>query len=244
MIARLAALAVALALVVGLPTATRAEPAKTPKPKAVKLAEIAIVAPAQPIKPGKAVRLTVSGLTPDRLPACRVEYFPDEAVELWTAQTWGGEPFIVFTAEKAGKYKVWVNAHAAEGDSFCAAVLTVGTLPGPDPEPDPNPDPGPTPTPNKPAYVYLFYETGDATQQIGEMVAATSWTKAAEALGAKWLIADDDVAETRFPNAVKRARDTGLPALVLLDAKGAATVRKVQTAADILEALKQAAIRK
>lgn len=79
-------------------------------------------------------------------------------------------------------------------------------------------DPNPPPPPPEPvAYLFLIHESGDATPETADVVNSKDWKDAADAKKIRWIVVDDDNAETLLPEIVKAARTQGLPAIVWTD---------------------------
>lgn len=95
----------------------------------------------------------------------------------------------------------------------------------------------PVPTPDKPVALYLIYESKDLTPATTAVRDALPWKAAADKAGIRWLCFDQDEGAKKFPEATKRAKAVGLPAVVLLDAKGVPDVAKAPATPAAMEAL-------
>jgi hypothetical protein len=83
--------------------------------------------------------LTVKGATAAELPQSRLIYWPRKGCQVIPAVTWGGEPFILFTARQPGEYLLAVVIHSQDGDAYAELTITVGNPDPPPPPPDVNP---------------------------------------------------------------------------------------------------------
>ena len=72
-------------------------------------ASIILEGPAEPVKPGQYVQIYVRGLAEADLPKARATCTPMEGVFFLSAQTWGGQPFLLFSAQQPGKYTIAVT---------------------------------------------------------------------------------------------------------------------------------------
>ncbi len=111
-------------------------------------AELAIEGPNEVAAGSRPVRLNVQGATVPELIAggAKVVLYPRESAEVWDSATWGGEPYLLFVAEKPGKYLVAIAM--ARGGKLLYAEHQVLVKGGPNPNPPPSPPPpGPTPNP-------------------------------------------------------------------------------------------------
>jgi hypothetical protein len=72
---------------------------------------IELIGPTEPIKPGTYVQIVVRGLTEADLPKAKAACTPMEGIFFVAAKTWGGNPFLLFAAQKPGNYKIEVTLH-------------------------------------------------------------------------------------------------------------------------------------
>ena len=77
----------------------------------------------------------------------------------------------------------------------------------------------------------------DESRAVARVRDAMPWKKAADAAGIRWLCFDDDTGEKKLPNATKKARDHGLPAVVLIGKAGLAEAVKVPETPEGMENL-------
>jgi hypothetical protein len=110
--------------------------------------EIKIDAPTDYITPGKTVQIRISGLKEGDIAKSDITLWPEVGTTLIPARTWGGEPFILFSADRAGDYLLKIVVPTPEGLASAKAVIKVGKAPSPKPTPNPTPSPTPEPTPN------------------------------------------------------------------------------------------------
>jgi hypothetical protein len=131
----------------------------------------------------------------------------------------------------------YVSAGEVEGPIFYLLTRQdIGPIP-PVPVPPVPPVP-PTPTPIvKARAVYLIHESGDDGQPFAAIRNARAWKTECDKLGLQWLLFDKDSGAKKFPSATKRALDKGLPAVVILDKDGAATVEKCPATPEAMLAL-------
>jgi hypothetical protein len=73
--------------------------------------EVTLTAPSGPVDPKDFVQIMVSGLSDAELPAARVDWTPQDGVTLIPAKTWGGQPFLWFSARNKGTYKITVTVN-------------------------------------------------------------------------------------------------------------------------------------
>jgi hypothetical protein len=132
----------------------------------------------------------------------------------------------------------YVSAGEVEGPIFyLLARQDVGPIP-PVPTPPVPPVPPVPPTPIvKARAVYLIHESGDDGQPFAAIRNARAWKTECDKLGLQWLLFDKDSGAKKFPSATKRALDKGLPAVVILDKDGAATVEKCPATPEAMLAL-------
>jgi len=158
---------------------------------------ITLIGPDGPIDPKDYAQVQVQGLSDDALPAARVEWTPTAGVTLIPAKTWGGQPFLWFSARNPGKYTITVTcngwrtsldralseAKSARIDPDLLARLstlseevilrypvTSGScvVEVSGTQPDPTPPPVPPPTPGV-RRIIMLYETGDQTAELGAL---------------------------------------------------------------------------
>lgn len=139
----------------------------------------------------------------------------------------------VVAIDAAGVATMRINYLA--GDEIQEVLYTITRKDGPGPQPQPQPNP--QPSPNRIAYAYLILETGDLTPQVASVKDAKAWRDAATSHGIKFMVFDKDQGAKAFPNATDKAIKAGLPAIVLLDSSGVATVEKLPATADAMTAL-------
>lgn len=179
------------------------------------------------IDAGDYTQIQVKGLAPDQLPATAIDYEPKESVMLIAAQTWGGEPFLLFVAKKPGSYTITVSLHEWRTDITSGAkkaerakianedLLEIQSLEkrlaekypvaqgqlviqvGEDPDPDP-PDPPDPPLP----------PSGDIAKAVthlaGQVTGGTRNQEAQnlaavyEALAAEVMTANDPLSKTKL----------------------------------------------
>ena len=155
-------------------------------------ASIILEGPAEPVKPGQYVQIYVRGLAEADLPKARATCTPMEGVFFLSAQTWGGQPFLLFSAQQPGKYTIavtlngwrysWqaavVEAEAARIDAEDLVAIRqlntqlankyayeIGQLLVDVQGEGPDPDPDPDPVPVENLYVFFVYETADIDEQ-------------------------------------------------------------------------------
>jgi len=109
---------------------------------------------------GRSVRIDVVGLSEQQAKQAVLLAWPSTSQAI-AAKTWGGKPFIIFTAFETGDYLIAVSAPADAGVAQATVTLPVIDRQPPDPPtPDPAPAPGPEPTPQKSEAVF-FFESND-----------------------------------------------------------------------------------
>lgn len=145
------------------------------------LAEIKIVGPTEPIAAGEYTQLTVSGVTAAALPTAKLVLWPREKTQLIAAQTWTGEPLILFQSKQAGKYLIALSIPKDGKIDYGEIVVTVGgEVPLP-PSPDP---PGPQPGAK---FQLLFLFQSDKLDNLPagqrEILASLKFRKELEAKG-------------------------------------------------------------
>jgi len=133
-----------LLLATSMPTLALAQDAPAGAPWATRPNDSAIkIEGPETIEAGEYAQLFVRGVPASSLPTARVIHFPRERTVLMPAQTWGGDPFVLFKAKTPGKYLVAV---VLAGGDYAEVVVQVGDPPPPPPPPVP-----PTPNPYLPA---------------------------------------------------------------------------------------------
>jgi hypothetical protein len=73
---------------------------------------VSIIGPQTPIQPNSLATLQVKDLSDTDLQKASVTCVPLEGVTLLPAKTWGGSPFIIFSATTPGKYTITVSINA------------------------------------------------------------------------------------------------------------------------------------
>ena len=98
---------------------------------------ITITGPTEPVQVTEQVQLSVKGLTDADLPKARVIVWPRERTTMVPARTWGGDPFIWFSARLPGTYLIAMAVPLKDGTlGYSEISLVVGPTP-PDPDPEP-----------------------------------------------------------------------------------------------------------
>ncbi len=72
---------------------------------------ITLTGPSGSVEPREYAQILVSGLSDQDLPAARVEWTPTAGTTLIPARTWGGQPFLWFSARNPGRYTITVTAN-------------------------------------------------------------------------------------------------------------------------------------
>lgn len=182
---------------------------------ATALGAVTITGPTEPVPVDRFVVLPIAGA--EVVP--QVLVWPKTATALVDISH--GDLYVVFQAERPGTYEVTVIASPARvipGEAYARCLILVG-------EDQPPPPPPPPPPPTKPRYIWLIHESDTVASKVDPIVArdrakvrmAIAWKQEAGKLGMDFLVADDDDLERVAPEAVKAARDLGLPAVVFLD---------------------------
>jgi len=124
----------------------------------------------KPVKAGRYVRLRVQDVNPAVVTEEGLVWYPTSGVDLIPARTWGGEPFLLFLAERPGKYMLalFVPTAGEGGCSLQREMVEIQVGESPDPEPDPEPDPDPQPTPGR-RLVLVLHETGNTDVDWGNL---------------------------------------------------------------------------
>jgi hypothetical protein len=131
-----------------------------------------------------------------------------------------------FRPYKKGTYH-FVLAIGTEGlDSIATHTIVVG---GENNIVDP-PEPPPV---EKAVAMYVIVETSTIDPTLKLVRDARSWRKLADQMGIRWTVADPDAASRAWPNVVKIAQKTGLPAVVWVGADGSATAASLTSVADL-----------
>jgi len=131
-----------------------------------------------------------------------------------------------------------------DGGSFFLVGKTTGSVtilrasnipPGPDPKPRPLPRPV---AEFKPVAAFLFFDSKNFTVDQATIKNDVSLREAASRLGVPLYSVFSDEAEFAGPTWQSAIGQTGTPCLVLLDKANKPKTVKIQTVADVLEALK------
>ena len=184
-------------------------------------AEITISQPDGPVETGDQVQLFVSGLPESALPKAKVTHWPREKTVLVPARTWGGDPFIWFSAKQPASYLISVAA-AVDGElEYAEAIVDVGGV-QPEPEPDPDPIP-PPPGPLAELWAIVVEETKDRTLEQARVLLSPTLRKWMRANGHNLRIVDKDQPATDLQEWIDRAtapEASALPYLFLCGDSG------------------------
>jgi hypothetical protein len=164
-------------------------------------------------------------------------YFPDPGlVRVQLDALFGDEvaakakALVIKTSPKtpAGRYRLvgYCGSGSVVSEVTLCEIL-VGDVPPPQPPPGPGPvPPGPTPPPSPvtlPLWAVVVRETADSTSAQARVIADLDMWRQVNALGVKWRVYDKDQADVKNLklDALIAKSNVTLPALILLDAKGA-----------------------
>jgi len=100
-----------------------------------------------PVKINQNVWFDLIGVPPEDLAGTKLLHYPRNGVFVMDGQSWGGKPFVLFSAQRNGGYLLAVITEGVEGIEVGEYEVSVGGQPDPDPQPDPQPNPDPTPDP-------------------------------------------------------------------------------------------------
>lgn len=113
---------------------------------------VTITPPAERLSLGEYAQIKIGNVTPGMLPSLVLDVWPEKGVVMIPAQTWGGDPLLLFSAKQPGDYRILLAYPNGGKPGVAKCVVGVGGDPvPPGPGPGPGPDPNPPPTPPGPS---------------------------------------------------------------------------------------------
>lgn len=86
--------------------------------------DIQLHGPAVPVEPREYVQIMVQDLTDADITAASIDWTPRAETTLIPARLWGGQPFLLFSARRPGRYEIVVTVHAWRNDLDAAVDAT------------------------------------------------------------------------------------------------------------------------